>query len=146
MKLELRDDKGVVGTIELPLAQLKEELGFGSASGADSSPASEALRVDAESFEAQLKESRDKVGALEEQVAGRTMDDFTPAEKAHFVLAWGKGMSSEDKALFARAVGIPIAGAAADLGQDGSIIEGKTDLPGYKFYKYLNMSMKTQEA
>lgn len=32
MQLELKDEKGIMGTIELPLEKLKEELGLGNSS------------------------------------------------------------------------------------------------------------------
>lgn len=134
MKLELQDEKGSTGVfIELPLEQLKEELGLIS-----SSPEAEA----------QLKESQEKIAQLEEQLlAGtRTMDDFAPTEKANFVISWGKALSPERKAIFAQAVGIPIAGAevveVAEVEGNPKIIEGKTDKPGYIYYEFLNLSMR----
>ena len=143
MQLELKDDEGLIGTIELPLEELKEALGLGSASVAEPA-ATEALKV-----EAQLKESQGKVGELEGKLAvaeGKTMGDFTPVEKANFVIAWAKGISPEDKAIFAQAVGIPIAGASAaevaDVEGEPAIIEGRTDKPGYRFLEYLNLSMR----
>lgn len=95
-----------------------------------------------------LKESQEKVIELEEQLqAGtRTMDDFSPTEKAEFVIAWGKALSPERKAVFAQAVGIPIAGAevvkVAEEEGNPKIITGKTDKPGYIYYDYLNISMR----
>lgn len=135
MKLELQDEKGLTGVfIELPLEQVREGLGLGSLS--------------AES-EAQLKESQGKVAELEEKLTtaeGRTMDNFTPVEKANFVIAWGKGLSPEDKAIFATAVGIPIAKATeaevAEVEGEPAIIQGKTDKEGYKFLEHLNLSVK----
>ncbi len=141
MKLELQDAKGSTGVfIELPLEQLKEELGLLSSS-------TEA--------EAQLKESQDKVGEMETQLKesqGRTMDDFTQMEKANFVIGWAKDLSPEKKAVFAQAVGLPIAGAkveevekveeVAEVEENPKIIQGKTDKPGYIYYEYLNLSMR----
>jgi len=134
MQLELKDDKGLIGTIELPLEQVKETLGLGSAS------------VESE---AQLKESQGKVGELQEKLAqaeGRTMDDFTPIEKADFVLNWAKGLSVEDKAIFAEAVGISVARATdaevAEVEGELATIQGKTDKPGYKYLEHLNLSVK----
>ena len=99
--------------------------------------------------EAQLKESQGKVGELQEKLAaaeGKTMDDFQPAEKADFVIAWGRGLSPENKAVFAEAVGIPIAGAsAAEVAEaegEPKTIQGKTDKPGYKYLEFLNLSVK----
>ncbi len=146
MKLELKDEKGVVGTIELPLEQIKEALGLGSASVAESTEA-----------DAKLKESQDKVGELEEKLAtaeGRTMHDYAPRDKATFVIAWAKGLSPEEKATFAEAVGIPLAEAPAaeaveaeqeakaEESQEPKIIQGKTDRPGYRFLEYLDLSVK----
>lgn len=101
--------------------------------------------------EAQLKESQDKVGELEGKLAeaeGKTLGDFTPQEKADFVITWAKGLSPEDKAIFATAVGIPIVGAAAakvaEVEGEPNIIEGKTDRPGYRFLEHLNLSIKEE--
>ncbi len=99
---------------------------------------------------AELKESQDKVVKLEERVTaaeGRTMDDFTPVQKADFVIAWGKGLSPEDKAIFAGAVGIPNsvkAATVAESDEDPGTIQGKTDKPGYKYLEHLNMSVKEE--
>ncbi len=137
MKLELQDDKGSTGVfIEIPVAQLREELGLVSSSG---------------EAEAQFKESQDKVGTLEEELkvalagAKATMADFTPTEKAEFVINWAKGLAAKDKAFFAEAVGISVVAQVeekpADQG-DPHVIVGKTDKPGYKFYEHLNLSIK----
>ena len=149
MKLELQDEKGLTGVfIELPLEQVKEGLGLGSSSVAESTEA-EALLKEHEGNVALLKESQGKVAELEEKLArvrGRTMDDFTPIEKADFVLNWAKGLSVEDKAIFAGAVGIPIARATdaevAEAEGEPATIQGKTDKPGYKFLEHLNLSVK----
>lgn len=96
--------------------------------------------------QAQLKESQGKVAELEEKLAtaeGRTMGDFTPTEKADFVINWAKGLSPEDKAIFCGAVGLPIAKASdAEEAQEPKTIQGKTDRPGYKFLEYLNLSVR----
>jgi len=144
MQLELKDEKGVIGTIELPLEQIKEVLGSGSASGE-----SEVQLKESQGKVAELEEKLGQVAQLEEKLAaaeGRTMDDFTPVEKADFVIAWGRGLSPENKAVFAQAVGIPIAGASAaevaEVEGEPKTIQGKTDKPGYKYYEYLNISMR----
>lgn len=154
MKLELKDEKGVIGTIEVPLEQLKKALGLGSASAE-----SKALLKENEGNVALLKESQKKVAELEEKLAtgGRTMGDFTPTEKADFVIAWAKGLSLEDKAIFAEAVGIPIAKATeaevaeaeqkakAEAEGEPLTIPGKTDRPGYKYLEHLNISVREEE-
>jgi len=155
MQLKLQDAEGLTGVfIEVPLAELKEEIGLVSSEGAESTE-----------IAAQLKESKEKVAELEDKVAtvveleeklstaeARTMGDFTPIEKANFVIAWAKELSMEDKAIFCEGVGIPIAkvteaevaeAAVKKAAEDEpSVIEGKTDRPGYKFLEYLNMSVK----
>ena len=191
MKLELKDEKGLIGTIELPVAELvKEVQGLGSESAETEAQLKERLskkslvdqvsewvdtRVIAELVVDHLKSEGiprtfeqakavwlDTLQMLGSHLAegaklagGKTMDDFTPIEKAKFVLAWGKELSLEDKAIFAEAVGLPIAKAtAAEVAEaeaklaagekleEPKIIEGKTDLPGYKFLEHLNMSIK----
>ena len=152
MQLEIRDKEGAFGTIEVTpekAQELRELLGLGTAS--------------AES-EAQLKESQGKVEELGGQVAelgeklataeARTMGDFTPIEKANFVIDWAKELTMEDKAIFCEGVGIPLAKvteaevaeaakqAAGEAVEDPAVIQGKTDRPGYKFLEYLNMSVK----
>ena len=149
MKLELQDEKGLTGVfIEVPLEQVKEGLGLGSSSVAESTEA-EALLKEHEGNVALLKESQGKVAELEEKLArvrGRTMDDFTPIEKANFVINWARAQSLEDKAIFAEVVGIPIARATgakvAEAEGEPATIQGKTDKPGYKFLEHLNLSVK----
>lgn len=146
MKLELQDEKGLTGVfIELPLEQIKEGIGLLSSSPETEAQLKESQGKVAEA-EAQLKESQGKVAELQEKLAaaeGRTMDDFAPAEKADFVIAWGRGLSPENKAVFAEAVGIPIAGAsAAEAEGEPKTIQGKTDKPGYKYLEFLNLSVK----
>ncbi len=96
--------------------------------------------------EAPAQESPATVAELQEKLTaaeGRTMDDFTPVEKADFVIAWGKELSPEDKAIFATAVGIPIATAtAAEVEGEPAIIQGKTEKPGYRYLEHINMSVK----
>ena len=83
------------------------------------------------------------------------MDDFTQIDKANFVIAWARGLSLEDKAIFAEAVGIPIAKLTeAELAEaeakrkaeeekgEPSVIKGRTDKPGYKYLDYLNLSVR----
>jgi len=98
-----------------------------------------------------------QLGQLKEKL---TMDDFTPIEKATFVLAWGAGMSPEQKATFAQAVGIPLAGAAkagvaeskpgpepevAEAEERPLLIQGETDLPGYEYFPHTGISIKKIE-
>lgn len=145
MKLELQDEKGLTGVfIELPLELLRAEIGLSSSS------------VESE---AQLKESQGKVAKLEQKLAtagAATMDDFTPAQKADFVLAWGRGLSSEDKAIFAKAIETPLAEVAeaqvteveakgeAVVEEFPRMIQGKTDKPGYKYLEHLNLSIRQE--
>lgn len=130
MQLEVKDKDGVIGTIELPIAELMKEVqDLGSASVADPS-ATEALKVEVQSFEAQLKEKGEEIAKLGEKLTaaeGKTMGDFKPEEKANFVIAWAEGLALEDKAIFAEAVGIPIARATA-----AEVAEGKPDPEYYR--------------
>ena len=149
MKLELIDLEGnVKGTIELPVEEIKANL---------ASPESSKSAED----EAQLKESQDKVAELEEKLAtaeSRTMDDFGSLEKGKFVIDFAKALSPEDKAIFAEGTGIsqvrepeaekkddgeePEDKAAEVAEEEGKVIVGKTDKPGYKFLPHLNISVK----
>lgn len=180
MKLELKDEKGLIGTIELPVAELmKEAQDFGIASVAD--PAKKSLvdlvsewvdtRVIAEmvidhlkteglprTFEKAKEVWLDTLQMLGSHLAeglnlaeDKTMADFSPEEKADFVIAWAKGLSLEDKAIFAEAVELPIAIAtdaevaeaeAKGEGEPPNVIKGKTTRPGYKFLEYLNLSVR----
>ena len=111
--------------------------------------------------EAQLKETQEKVADLEEKLSvaqGITMDDFTPDEKANFVISWAKDLPAEKVAVFAELAGIPLAVAEvktetvaaeektepveAEVEETPKIIEGKTDLPGYRYLSYLDRSIK----
>jgi len=156
MKLELQDAKGSTGVfIEVPLEQIKEGIGLLSSSPETEAQLKESQGKVAEA-EAQLKESQDKVGELETQLkenqdkaelaGSRTMDQYSPTEKANFVIAWAKELSPEKKARFAEVVGIPIAKATvaevAEAEGNPKIIQGKTDKPGYIYYDYLNLSMR----
>ena len=145
MKLELQDAKGLTGVfIELPLDQLRAEIGLVSSSGE-----TEALLKEHQGNVALLQESQRKVAELEEKLAraeAKTMDEFTPIEKANFVIGWAKELSPEDKAIFAGAVEIPIAQATvaevAEAEGEPKIIQGKTDRPGYRFLEHLGLSIK----
>ncbi len=156
MRLELQDAKGLTGVfIELPLDQLRAEIGLVSSSVAEPK-ATEALKVEVQSFEAQLEESQGKVAELKEKLAkgaGKTMDDFSQLEKATFVIAWGKGLSPENKAIFAEQVmEIPIAKATeaavaekepkAKVEENPNIIKGRTDKPGYRYLELVDYSIK----
>lgn len=145
MQLELKDEKGTVGTIDVPLEEIKEALGLGSASGAN--PADASLQEKATSLGAQLKESTEKIATLET----RTMDSYSPQEKASFVIAWARALPPEDKAIFAQGVGLTSAVAAepeakVKEGAEPMIIQGKTDKAGYKYYEHLGYSVKQSEV
>lgn len=140
MRLEIEDKEGVFGTIEVTpeiVQELKEALGLGAAS------------VESE---AQFKESQGKVGEMEEKLTkaeARTMDSYSPREKADFVIAWAKELSAEDKAIFAEGTGItiapevePKAEVAESKAEVPMIIKGPTDLPGYKYFEHLGISVK----
>lgn len=151
MKLELRDAEGLTGVfIEVPLEQLRAELGSGSSSAAADPDAG-----------AQLKETQDKVAELEEKLAtaeSRTMDDYGRLEKANFVIAFATALSPEDKAIFAQGTGIsqvrepesekkeagdePDAETAEVAEEEPGTIVGKTDKPGYKYLERLGLSVK----
>ena len=141
MKLSLKDSNGKsIGTMEFPVQEVAKSL---------SQSLSKSLESDAQLHEAELKGSREKVVELEEKLANaeaRTMDDFTPIEKANFVIAWAKGISPEDKAIFCEAVGIPIAQATeaevAEAEGEPKIIQGRTDKEEYRYLEYLNLSVK----
>jgi len=146
MQLELKDDKGLIGTIELPLEQLKEALDLGSASTES---------------EAHLKESQGKVAELGEKLAkaeSRTMANFTPTEKAQFIIPWMRELSSEDFVRLATETGhdaqlVPATDAEvaeaeakqkaeAEVEEAPKTIPGKTDKPGYRYLEHLDLSVK----
>ena len=156
MQLKLQDAKGLTGVfIEVPLEQLKEEIGLVSSEGAESTETAAHLKESQE----KVVELEGKAAELEEKLAtaeAKTIDDFMPTEKANFVIAWAKELSLEDRAIFCEAVGISIAKATeAEVAEaeakqiaegkeveEPNIIEGKTDCLGCKFLKHLNLSVK----
>lgn len=147
LKLELMDAKGSTGVfIDLPLAQIREGIGLVSSSVPNPTEAEAQLKEENEGNLGLLNESREKVAQLEEQLAaskGKTMDDFTPVEKANFVIAWGKRVSLENKAIFAEYMGFTIAGAkVAEVEGEPKTIQGKTDKSGYKYLEAINISVR----
>ena len=138
MEIDLKSNEGKsIGKLELPIEEIAREIGQSLSSSSES---------DARLHEAELKASREKVIELEGELAqteGKTMDDFSPTEKANFVIAWARGISAEDRAVFARAVGIPMATeAVVSEGEEPSIIEGKTDQEGYRYLENLDLSVR----
>lgn len=97
---------------------------------------------------AQLSEDSSKeVAELRQKLSraeAKTMDDFRATEKANFVIGWARSISPEDKAVFAKAVGIPI--AEAEVAEGDQIIEGKTDKEGYRYLETLDLSVKEESA
>ncbi len=108
------------------------------------------------SADADLQEVQGKVAGLEEKLATaekKTMDDFTPAEKATFVIAWARELSPEQKAQFAEGVGFTAKEPAAETAEaeekaetavevNPPVIVGKTELPGYKFNESTGLSIR----
>jgi len=144
MKFQIvkQEDKSLA--LEVP-DDLLQQLTSPSSSGTEA-------QLEKDKTNRSLAELQEKLTAAE----GKTMDDFTPLEKSNFVLAWGKGLSDQQKAIFAEAVGIPITVSVAEAVEaekaaEGAevaevtgerIIRGKTDLPGYKYLEHVNMSIK----
>lgn len=140
MKLELKDDKGVVGTIEVTkenAEELKELLDLGSASVAEAKLAE---------VEPQLEESRGKVAQLEGEVA--TLK--SPETKA----AWLKEfLTPENFAVVATQLGyeLPEKAEVAEAGEEAEVAEptickGRTDKPGWKYLPHIDMSIKEKEG
>ena len=162
MKLELVDLEGSIkGTIELPLEELKTALALPKLSEeAKAGLASSESSNDA----AQLKESQVKITQLEgdnagledslAEAVGRTMDDYSPIEKATFVIPWLRDLPTADFVMLARNTGheaqlVPAAAAeVAEVVAEGEpkkeevFIQGKTDLPGYKYFPNVDLSIK----
>lgn len=146
MKLELKDKAGkVIGTIDFPLSEVVKGLGQSSSSSSESVAQ---LKQENEGNLSLLKESQEKVAKLEEQLttgarASGSMDDFTPTEKANFVIAWAKGLTPEKAVAFAQHVGFPVAAAqVAEPEGEPKTIQGKTNKPGYKYLDYINISVR----
>lgn len=84
----------------------------------------------------------------------RTMDDFTPTEKAAFVIPWLQDLATTDFVKLARHTGheaqlVPAAAAeVAEVPAEGEtrkeelFLQGKTDLPGYKYFPHVDLSVK----
>jgi DNA-directed RNA polymerase specialized sigma24 family protein len=114
----------------------------------DKSPSQAQALIDGSPVEdeARLQEENPSVAELQERLSraeARTIDDFTPKQKAEFVIGWARGLSPEDKAVFAEHVGIPIAGAeAAESDAEPGVIDGKTEKTGYKYLEALNISIR----
>lgn len=106
----------------------------------------------------QLKELQVRLDAAER----KTIDDFTPIEKAQFIIPWMKELNGEDFVKLslktghdAQLVEVPDPKAQAEIAEffrqqaeeqkeaeNPKIIHGKTDKPGYIYYDYLNVSMR----
>lgn len=144
IRLELRDEKGLIGTIDLPVEDLRTALGLGSGSA---DLGQNQMEPGSGNGSAGTEEGQADIARLKEQLAQaqrKTMDDFTPLEKAKFVIDWARGITPEEKAVFARAVGIPISSEAvvAESTEEPAIIQGKTDKPGYRYLESLDLSVK----
>lgn len=108
------------------------------------------------------------IAALQERLdaaEGKTIEDFSSMEKAKFVVPWLQGLSGEDFVRLsletghdAQLVEVPDPEAVAKVTEimkeqaeqakaeeNPKIIEGKTDKPGYKYYSYLDISMRESQ-
>lgn len=97
---------------------------------------------------AAITELQERLGAAER----KTIDDFSAREKAEFVVPWLRGLDPQDFFILARETGhdvIPdpavvtiLAETFQEQAEKKNIIQGKTDLPGYRYFGYLNLSVR----
>lgn len=89
----------------------------------------------------------------------RTIDDFSPREKAEFVIPWLKGLDGEDfvrlsletghDAQLVPAVDPEASAAIAEImrkqDETPAVIKGKTTKPGYRYLEHLDLSVFVSE-
>ena len=110
------------------------------------------------------------IALLDERVAAaerKTIDDFSPMEKAKYFIPWMSRLSEADFDKIAMETGHDAhtvevydhvlmnqlaesfkkpAEEAKAAGEGPAIIEGKTDKPGYRFYSTVNLSVRQKGA
>ncbi len=86
----------------------------------------------------------------------KTIDDFTPREKAAFIISWMQGLDAEDFVKLALETGheaqlVPANDPAAVAevaeimrrqGEEPKVIQGKTTKPGYRYFEHLGLSVR----
>lgn len=102
---------------------------------------------------AAITELQERLDAAER----KTIDDFSQREKAEFVIPWLQGLDAEDFFKLASGTGhdvVPDPAVVTVLAEtfdkpveqveepDESLIQGKTELPGYKYLENLDVSIK----
>jgi len=84
----------------------------------------------------------------------KTIEDFSSREKAEFVIPWLESLDEQDFFTLARRTGhdvVPDPAVVTVLAETfnepapESIIKGKTDLPGYRYFENLNLSVYVGE-
>ena len=86
----------------------------------------------------------------------KAIDDFTPREKAEFIIPWMQGLNGEDFVRLALETGheaqlVPTADPEAvtkvaevmrrQEREEAKVIQGKTELPGYRYLENLDLSV-----
>lgn len=101
----------------------------------------------------------ERILALEQRLSAaerKTMDDFTPREKAEFVIPWMQGLDAEDFVRLALETGheaqlVPANDPAAvsilaeimrKQSEAPKVIQGRTTRKGYKYLEHLKLSVK----
>jgi len=109
-----------------------------------------ALEQLAKSEDAAITELQERVAAAER----KSMDDFSPREKAEFVIPWLEGLNEKDFFTLARDTGhdvVPDPAVVTILAETfkepapESVIQGKTELPGYRYLEMLELSVYVGE-
>lgn len=103
----------------------------------------------------QLQQQDELIKQLEQRLSAAermTIDDFSPREKAEFVIPWLQGLDDKDFFTLSKNTGhdaVPdpavvtiLADTFREQVKDKTVIKGKTDRPGYRYLDYLNLSVK----
>jgi len=146
--LEESDLTGRLAKFEESEASLMGHLADRVAKLEDSDPAKSDILGDA----ALLQEKDDKIAQLE----GRKISDFPGREQGAFLLETLSRMPAETVAVILATAGKAelLNEGAAQLAQvktgaselvDDSVLEGKTDKPGYEYLEMLNISIKLKQ-
>jgi len=108
-----------------------------------------------EQLQQQVKDLTERLDAAER----KSIDDFGPREKAEFLIPWMRELSDADFMRLSVGTGhyvIPDPGvvevvdpkalaAIAETFQElapESVVQGKTDLPGYRYFETINLSVR----
>lgn len=88
----------------------------------------------------------ERIKELEQRLAAaerKTIDDFSPMEKAQFVIPWMTKLSGEDFVRLAVETGHDAQLVeVADPEAVARVVEGKTTEPGYRYLEHLGLSIK----